>query len=430
MQEAGTQMAEGWTRCEPNPNQLPAIQPDAELLSGHWTSAEAKLERGFSSSMRSVPCLLVVSLLLVVTPGRSQDKHLPLPKRSSYTPVQKLNHDGVKALEKHNLSKAKQLFYQAYLIDPNDPFTLNNLGYAAELEGDLDRAQRYYDQAAVNTSEALVDRATDKEFEGKIVAKVAGKTGQSNMQVNQLNRQAVQLLNHDRAPEADLVLQQALKLDPKNAFTLNNMGFAKEKEGELEEAIQFYMRASGTRSREPVVVTSKDDWRGKPISEIAQQNAVKTQHNLVHNDDVEAQVARLNLRGVSAMNRNDRKTARQDFQKAYKLDPNYSFTINNMGFLAELDGDKETAQTYYKQAQSADRARAKVGVATRAESEGQPLRTVAEQSTALMTSTLEAQVETKRQSSAPLTLKTRNNKPVVEKPKKPAAPTDQPEKKQ
>jgi hypothetical protein len=101
-----------------------------------------------------------------------------------------------------------------------------------------------------------------------------------------------------------------------------------------------------------------------------------------------------------------------------------------MGFLAELDGDKETAQTYYKQAQSADRAKAKVGVATRAEAEGQPLRTVAEQSTALMSSTLESQAETKRQSSAPLTLKTRNNKPVVEKPKKPEAPTNQPEKQQ
>jgi Flp pilus assembly protein TadD len=372
-----------------------------------------------------LPCLLL-SLSLSTVPSESQEKHLPLPKRSSYTPVQQLNHDGVKALEKHNLSKAKKLFYQAYLIDPNDPFTLNNLGYAAELEGDLDRAQRYYDQAAVNTSEAVVNRSTDKEAEGKVVAKVAGRAGQSTMQVNQLNRQAVQLLNHDRAPEADLVLQRALKLDPKNAFTLNNMGFAKEKEGELEEAIQFYMRASGTRSREPVVVTSNDDWRGKPISEIAQQNAVKTQHNLVHNNDVEAQVARLNLRGVSAMNRNDRKTARQDFQKAYKLDPGNSFTINNMGFLAELDGDKETAQTYYRQAQSAERARAKVGVATRAEAEGQPMRQVAEQSTALISSSLEAQGDAKRQSGAPLTLKTRDNKAVIEKPRAQPAPSPKP----
>jgi len=377
--------------------------------------------------MRSLlPCLLLFALALMATPAESQDKHLPLPKRSSYTPAQKLNHDGVKALEKHNLSKAKQLFYQAYLIDPNDPFTLNNLGYASELEGDMDRAQRYYDLAAVNTSEALVDRSTDKEVEGKVVAKVAGRAAQGTMQVNQMNRQAVQLLNHDRAPEADLVLQQALKLDPKNAFTLNNMGFAKEKEGELEEAIQFYMRASGTRSQEPVVVTSNDDWRGKPIWEMAQRNAEKTQHTLNNSKDVEAQVVRLNLRGVSAMNRNDRKTARQDFQKAYKLDPNYSFTINNMGFLAELDGDKETAQTYYKQAQAADRARAKVGVATRAEAEGQPLRHVAEQSTALMTSSLDTQAEAKRQSGAPLALKTRDNKAVVEKPKAKPSPSPKP----
>ncbi|HMF89482.1 MAG TPA: hypothetical protein VKL40_02485 [Candidatus Angelobacter sp.] len=377
--------------------------------------------------MRSLrPSLLLLLLFLSVLPVKSQEKHLPLPKRSGYTPVQRLNHDGVRALEKHDLSKAKQLFYKAFLIDPNDPFTLNNLGYAAELEGDLDRAQRYYDLAALNTSEALVYRSTDKEAEGKVVAKVAGRAGQGNMQVNQLNRQAVKMLSHDRAPEADLVLQQALKLEPKNPFTLNNMGFAKEKEGELEEAIQFYTRAAATRSREPVVVTSNNDWRGKAISDIAGRNAENTRRQLAKNNDVEAQVARLNLRGVSAMNRNDRKTARQDFLNAYKLNPSYSFTINNMGFLAELDGDKETAQTYYRQAQSADRAKAKVGVATRADAEGQPLRQVAEQSTGLMTSTLEGQAEAKRQSGAPLTLKTRDNKAVVQKPRAQPKPTPTP----
>ena len=370
--------------------------------------------------------LLLVSLCLGAVAATSQDKHLPLPKRSSYTPVQKLNHDGVKALEKHNLSKAKQLFYQAYLIDPNDPFTLNNLGYAAELEGDQDRAQRYYDQAAANTSEAIVMNATDKQAEGRAVGKIAGRAGEHAIQINQLNRQAVKMLDQDRASEADLLLQQALKIDPKDAFTLNNMGFAKEKEGELEEAIQFYTRAAATRSREPVVVTSNSDWRGKPISEVAEHNAEGTRRSLSKNSDVNGQVARLNLRGVSAMNRNDRKTARQDFQNAYKLDPRYSFTINNMGFLAELDGDKETAQTYYQQAQSAERAKAKVGVATRAEAEGQPLRQVAEQSTALMTSTLEAQAEAKRRSGEPLTLKTRNKKAVAPKPKAQPSPSTKP----
>ncbi len=68
-------------------------------------------------------------------------------------------------------------------------------------------------------------------------------------------------------------------------------------------------------------------------------------------------MARLNLRGVSAMNRNDRKAARENFEQAYKLDPKNSFTINNMGYLAELNGDRETAQSYYEQAQRAERAR-------------------------------------------------------------------------
>ncbi len=375
--------------------------------------------------MRSLLSCLAM-LYMFAAPAASQEKHLPLPKRSSYTPVQQLNRDGVRALQRHDLSKAKRLFYKAYLIDPNDPFTLNNLGYAAELEGDLDRAQRYYDQAGTNTSEAIVDRATDKQTEGKVVAKVAGQTARGAMQVNQLNCEAVRLLNNDRAPEADLVLQRALKLDPKNPFTLNNMGFAKEKEGELEEAIQNYTRAAATRSKEPVVVTSNNDWRGKPIWEVADRNAEETRRHLAKNNDVAGQVARLNLRGVSAMNRNDRKLARQDFQKAYRLDPSNSFTINNMGFLAELDGDKETAQTYYRQAQSAERAKAKVGVATRAEAEGHELRQVAEQSTSLVSASLEAQAEAKRQSGAPLTLKTRNNRPVVEKPRAKPTPSPQP----
>ncbi len=77
-------------------------------------------------------------------------------------------------------------------------------------------------------------------MQGKTVANVAGHTAEGAMKVNELNSEALGLLNRDRAPEADVVLQAALKLDPNNPFTLNNMGFAKEKEGELESAIRYY----------------------------------------------------------------------------------------------------------------------------------------------------------------------------------------------
>jgi Flp pilus assembly protein TadD len=373
------------------------------------------------------PSVLALSLGLFMVCGgvaaQAQQLRIPLPKKSKFTPVQQLNRDGVAALKKHDISKAKRLFYKAYLIDPNDPFTLNNLGYVSELEGSLERAQRYYDQAKANTSEAVIDRSTAQEAQGKTVASVAGRTAEGQMKVNELNSEALGLLNRDRAPEADVVLQSALKLDPKNPFTLNNMGFAKEKEGELESAIRYYDSSAATGSREPIVIAFNKSWRGKPISEVASQNADKSRKELTKAQDMQARVARLNLRGVSAMNRNDRKTARDSFEQAYKMDPNNSFALNNMGYLAELQGDTETAQSFYQQAQRAERARQKVMVSTRPEVEGQTVGHVAEESTTLVESRFEARAEARRRSGAPPALRTRDNRIIVE-PKTPPPTTN------
>ena len=366
--------------------------------------------------------LLVLSILSVAMQAGAQQIRIPLPKKSKYTPVQALNRDGVAALKKHDISKAKRYFYKAYLIDPNDPFTLNNLGYVAELEGNLDRAQRYYDQAQANTSEAVIDRSTSADVQGKTVAKITGHTAEGPLKVNQLNSEALGLLHQDRAPEADVVLQQALKIDANNPFTLNNLGFSKEKEGEIEDAIRYYDRAAATGSREPIVIAFNKSWRGKPISEVAARNAEASRKELSKTQDLQDRVARLNLRGVSAMNRNDRKAARENFERAYKLDPNNSFTINNMGYLAELEGDKETAQSYYDQARRAKRASAKIVVSTRPEVEGRPVGQVAEQSTALVESSFAAQAEARRRSGAAPALRTRDNRIVVE-PKTPVHPS-------
>src|SRR4051812_4142213 len=373
------------------------------------------------------PSVLALSLGLSLIsggfPAHAQQLRIPLPKKSKFTPVQQLNRDGVTALKKHDIRKAKRLFYKAYLIDPNDPFTLNNLGYVSELEGSLERAQRYYDQAKANTSEAVIDRSTSQDAQGKTVASVAGHTAEGPMKVNELNSEALGLLNRDRAPEADVVLQAALKIDPKNPFTLNNMGFAKEKEGELESAIRYYDSSAATGSREPIVIAFNKSWRGKPISEVAQQNAEKSRKELSKAQDMQARVARLNLRGVSAMNRNDRKIARENFEQAYKMDPKNSFALNNMGYLAELEGDTETAQSFYEQAQRAERARQKVMVSTRPEVEGQTVGHVAEESTTLVESRFEAKAEARRRSGAPPALKTRDNRIIVEPKTKPNPPS-------
>ena len=312
----------------------------------------------------------------------AKDLRLTLPKRSKSTPVQNLNRDGVKAIQKHDYTEAKRLFYKAYLLDPNDPFTLNNLGYVAELEGDVDRAQRFYDLAAEQSSDAIVDRADADGVVGKSVTQVAGRADENNMQVNRLNVQALGLLLKDRAPEADVILTKALALDPNNPFTLNNLGYAKEKEGELEASLSYYGKAANARSQEPIVVTINKDWRGQPISDVAADNADKIRRLMKRErgEDRSTQVARLNLRGVSALNRNDKRAARQYFEQAYKLDPNDAFTLNNMGYVAEMDGDRETAQFFYDKAIIAKRAGARVTVASRREAEGRPVATVADAS--------------------------------------------------
>lgn len=354
------------------------------------------------------------------------DLRLNLPKRTKPTPVQQLNRDGVKALEKHNYGTAKKLFYKAYLLDPNDPFTLNNLGYVAELEGDLERAQRFYELSQEQNSDAVVDKAGNEGVVGKTVSQVAGHADANNLQVNRMNVQAVGLLSKDRGPEADVVLTKALAVDPKNPFTLNNLGYAKEKEGELEAALSYYQQAANQNSQEPIVVTLTKDWRGQPISAVAAENAKKVSKMLQNEkrEDRSVQVARLNLRGVSALNRNDKQSARQDFQQAYKLDPRDAFTLNNMGYLAEMEGDRETAQFFYDKAQQARHADHRVTLATRKEIEGEKVARAAEGSEAKVEETMVADQE-KRRGQGPPQLRRRGNPPASQPATEPPIPQTQ-----
>jgi Flp pilus assembly protein TadD len=373
------------------------------------------------------PRSLVVAIFVVglgATSLYAGDLRLPLPKKSKYTPVQKLNRDGVSAVEKHQFDKAKKLFYKAYLIDPNDPFTLNNLGYLAEIEGESDRAQRFYQLASEQNSDAVIDKASNDLVEGKPVSAVAGNAEEKGIRINRLNNQAIALLEKDRAPEADLVLQKALTIDARNPFTLNNLGYAKEKEGELDAAYQFYTAAANTNSRERVEVALDKDWRGKEISSVASNNAKKLNRRLRDANDVESRVAILNLRGVSAMNRNDRRAARDFIQQAYKLDPENAFTLNNMGFLAEMDGDRETADYYYDRARDGNRSGARITLATRKDVEGKKIGDLAENTDNQVLTKIATDQQARQRQGGPVMLYRRDKTPVVE-PLQPVTPPQQ-----
>ena len=372
--------------------------------------------------LRSALTVVLTSSLLAYS-AYAGDLRIVLPKRSSPTPVQRLNREGVDAIKKNSVDKAKKLFYQAYLLDPDDPFTLNNLGYVAELEGDLDRAQKFYALAGEAPYDVTVDRSTASAKNGQQISKAVGADNRE-MRANRANIEVMRLLQQDRIPEAEDELSQILKTDPKNPFALNNMGLLKEKEGDLQGAYLSYQAAAAQNSKEQVMVTTDRDARGRAITEVAERNAERVKKRIPEQDNLDKKLARLNFMGVYAVRHNNLDAAHRYFQQAAQLDPNDAFSLNNMGYLAELDGDKEGAETYYREARTADGANARVTAATRHDVIGMRLEQLAEQNDTKANSALEAELNAKRLHPVPIRLKRRDNQPIPEPA--PQAPTPTP----
>lgn len=338
----------------------------------------------------------------------ASDLRIALPKRGHLTPVQELNRDGVKDLEKGRVERAKQRFVKAYLLDPDDPFTLNNLGYVSELEGDGDRALRYYQLAASINTDAVIDEASSPGLKGQPVSEAFQGSNVTAFRSNKANVQAIILLGKGRVSEAESILKAAYRADPNNPFLLDCLGYVMESEGDLQSALQYYSSAASLHSKEQVLLTLRPKWRGRSISEVAAQSAKAVSETLAKGEDTNARVARLNLRGVFALNHNDATGARKDFVEAYNLDPQNAFTINNIGYIAELNGDRETAEMYYSQARSAVEANERVTYATHPEAEGRRVGALAADNQQDVESRLRAIQDTKRRTRTQPQLKQRD----------------------
>ena len=351
--------------------------------------------------------MIALALLAAFVAGEAAwaaDLHITIPRRSELTPVQKLNREGVEAVQKHDYEKAEAIFYKAYLYDPSDPFTLNNLGYVSEMRGNLDEAQKFYAMAAKQGCTAVVDMSSAKKLEGKPMLDALNNVNDKLMQGNLMNVEAVELLSQNRNFEAQRLLTKALALNPRDPFTLNNLAVAEEATGDLQDALKYYEQASATGSDERIVVTQRRAWRGKPVSEIAADSAQRLREKMQGMSPSQTQAMMLTYRGVVAANRNDWETAKKDFLEAYRLDPNDAFTLNNAGYVSERNGDVETAQFFYTRARQAGSASTPVGLATRSLAEGQPLFTVAAESDHAIDRELARYHQERRQETGPIEL--------------------------
>jgi tetratricopeptide (TPR) repeat protein len=140
----------------------------------------------------------------------------------------------------------------------------------------------------------------------------------------------------------------------------------------------------------------------------------------------------LAVRGVSAANQNDWRDARQDFLEAYSLDANSAFSLNNLGYVAEKDGDLETADFFYDKARKAGDATARVGLTTQPSAEGMNLSTVAADSDQKVDSALGRYSEARHRQTGPIELTPRYGGPVgpsggaANQPSSPSAPAPSP----
>jgi Flp pilus assembly protein TadD len=361
--------------------------------------------------------LKLTAVIAVVTVSGSHDAwagdvlKITIPRHSELTPVQRLNREGVEAVNKHRYEKAAALFYKAYLYDPADPFTLNNLGYISELQGELDRANKFYALASEQGCNANIDRSNSKLLEGKPMQYAFQSLQDVPMRVNRMNVNAMDLLSKDRGVEAVALLREALSLDARNPFTLNNLGVADETIGDYNNALKSYHAAAESNSSEPVVVTLDRSWRGRPVSAMASASAKRLEERMKKMDSAEVNAVMFTLRGVSATNQNDWLQARQDFLHAYRLDPSSAFSLNNRGYVAEMDGDMETAQFFYSKARKADDAKARVGLATLQSAEGKKLSAVATDSGRQVDGELDQYSQDRRRQTGPIELTPRNQLP-------------------
>jgi len=345
-----------------------------------------------------------------------------VPRHTELTPVQRLNREGVEAVKRQQLDKASTLFYKAYLYDPADPFTLNNLGYVSELQGELDRARKFYALAAEQGSDATIDRSSAKQLEGKPMRYAFQSLQDGPMGVNRMNVDAMELLSQDRGPEANALLHKALSVDPRNPFTLNNLGVADEAVGDYDSALSDYSAAAGLHSMEPIVITADRAWRGKPVSAMASASVKKLENRMKAIAPDEAHAVMFTFRGVSATNDNNWGAARADFLHAYQLDPTSAFSLNNRGYVAEKDGDPETAQFYYDKARKSGESNDRVGLATVRADEGKKLSAVATDSSQQVEGELNKYSQKQLQLTDPIELVPRDDMPAGNSSNLPAEP--------
>src|SRR5262249_24216362 len=117
----------------------------------------------------------------------------------------------------NDLDKVAQLLHQALEVDPDNPAVFARLAELCEQQEQWDQAITYYRKVA--------------ELQPDARSAAYGRIGDL-------------LIQQQRYREAEEVLQKAVQDDPANAGACFSLGFVYEQLGALDQALQWYIRAT------------------------------------------------------------------------------------------------------------------------------------------------------------------------------------------
>ena len=89
-----------------------------------------------------------------------------------------------------------------------------------------------------------------------------------------LSEQGFQELSGRNYREAEMLLDEALSLNPNNPYALLNMGVIYQNTGRLDEAQEMYKRVIALAPAGKATVSNKSSAVGKPLAELARENLI------------------------------------------------------------------------------------------------------------------------------------------------------------
>jgi hypothetical protein len=120
----------------------------------------------------------------------------------------RLNVEGVSALNHNESGKAENYFRQAYQLDPQSAFSLNNMGFLSEVLGDPETAADFYSRARIGVGAGNpVSVASRHSMVGEAVGQVAATNTeaaeaglQAIAEAKRRNRTPIVLRRRDNTP--------------------------------------------------------------------------------------------------------------------------------------------------------------------------------------------------------------------------------------